>query len=421
MGKNDDQNWQVKQSITGEVTIIDEPGWYMANFATVWTWPRSIQKYFSSSVDEGGKKDESIRVTFNDGGVAQVSTMIRFQTPISADHRRKAHRDFSGQPSNMMLAVRAHMINCCKATAPLMSASEHQSARKAEFVQIIYEQLVAGLYEMRKVERVLKDRTDNQGNPITIFATEIVRDDKGKPKIAQKSPLDEYGITILQFSVADVNYDPQTLKQFASKKESFLAAEKSKAEREQEVQQRLMIIERGLREKAEVEAIANKEKAQATIEADKVKQVAETKASQQLEVEKLAKQEAVVKAEKEKEVAETMAAKLVAVAKLELEEAKFKKQAATENGEAIRILAAAEEERIKKAGAITEQERILAEIAQKRDIEVAAKLANVKVPQIIIGGGGQGGSGGVLENLINLKLLETNGIIGKVKAAAPRK
>jgi len=400
LGKNDDQNYQIIQSLSGHVSVRDEPGWYIKAFATVWTYPRSVQRYFSASKDEGGAKDESIRVTFNDGGTAQISTMIRFQTPIDEKKRRKAHRDFSGNEDNMVNSVRAHLINCCKATAPLMSASEHQSARKAEFTQLVHDQLVTGLYEMRKVERELKDRTDERGKPITVFATEIVQDDKGKPTVAQRSPLEEYGITVLQFSVTGTDYDNQTRAQFEAKKASFLAAEKSKAEREQEVQQRLMIIEKGLREKAEVEAKANKEKAAKVIKAQEEKEVAETEAEKKLSVAKLDKQEAETKAAKELEVAKLM------------------RQAAMEKAEAIRLLAAAEEEKIQKAGALTEEKRVLAEIAAKRDIEVARELSKIQVPQIVMGSGSNNGKGDLVNNLISLKLLETSGLLGKDSAVS---
>ena len=402
VGKNDDQNYQVLQTPTGTVRVIDNPGWYGKWFATVWTYPRSVQKYFSMSTDEGGEKDESIRVTFNDGGTAQISTMIRFQTPVTEEMRRKAHRDFSGSTDNMVNSIRSHMINCIKATGPLMSASEHQSARKAEFTQLIDAQLRDGLYQMRKVEKQLMDRTDENGKPITVWATDIVLDEGGKPVIAQQSPLKEYGIAILQFSVTGTEYDPMTRQQFDAKKKSFLAAEQSKAEREQEVQQRLMIEEKGLREKAEVEAVANKEKAEAVIKAQKEKEVAELEAAKKLEVAKLDKQEA-----------ETRAAK-------DLEVAKLAKQAASEQADAIRVLAVAEEERIQKAGALTEEKKILAEIDAKMRVDVARELAKVNVPQWMIIGGGSGSDNGndtMTTNLINLKLLESSGLLDKMPAS----
>ena len=399
LGKNDDQDWQLKQSVNGNVTIINEPGWYLKAFATVTTYPRSVQRYFSLSKKEGGSKDESIQVTFNDGGRAFISTMVRFQTPINDTTRRKAHRDFGGSVDNMIESIRSHLINCCKSSAPLMSASEHQSARKAEFTQLVHDQLAHGLYKMKKVEKILKDRTDEKGNAITVNATEIVTDENGIPIISQKSPLDEYGITILQFSITGTAYDDMTLKQFEAKKASFLAAEKSKAEREQEVQQRLMIIEKGLREKAEVEAIANKEKATATIAAQQEKEVAELKAAKFVAVavqEKLQADQ--VKLKKEVEAAQ------------KLEVAKLDKLAADQQAAQILVLADAEEQRIIKAGALTEREKGLAEIAAKRDALVAAELSKIQVPRALFTGGGQGG-GDLMQNLINLKLMEGAGIL----------
>jgi hypothetical protein len=388
LGKNDDQNYQIKQSITGKVEIIDRPGWYVKMFATVWTYPRAVQKYFSKSTDEGGTKDESIRGTFNDSGTADFSTMIRYQTPITEERRRKAHRDFSGNVDNMTHSVRAHLINCIKNTAPLMSASEHQSARKAEFTQLIHSQLENGLYEMKKVEKVLKDRFDEKGNPITVYATEIVPDEKGMPKISSPSPLDEYGLKILQFSITGTQYDDQILAQFAAKKESYLLAEKSKAQREQEVQERLMIEEKGKKEIVEIEIEANKVKKKATIEAEQKVAVAEQAALQALQA---------------KKKAETEAAQLVEVAKLKLEAANLDAQAVT-------VLAEAEETRIQKAGAFTEKDKGLAEIAAKRDAMVAAELSKIPVPGVVIGGG-NGNSDGTMGSLINMLLMKQSGIL----------
>ena len=406
VGKNDDQNWQVVQSLGGDVTIRDESGYYWKGFASVWTWPRAYIAAYNSVPYEGQRRDESIRVTFNDGGTAQISTMIRFSLPAGTDMRRKLHRDFSGQMQNVTMAVKAHLINCCKATAPLMSASEHQSARKAEYAQTVENMLRQGLFKMRKVEKELRDRTDTKGNPILVYATEVISDQHGMPIIAQASPMLEYGIEILQFSVTDTDYDPETRKQFAAKKESFLAAEKSKAQREQEVQERLMVVERGLRQRAEVEAEANKEKAKAIIEAEKkvelaekTKQQAETKASMNLEVARI-----------EKEEAETRA-------NMQYEVSKIDAQSAIKQAEAIIALAEAEQRKIELAGAITEQQRVLAQIEAERDIEVARHLAQIKTPGIVFVGGSAGTTAGaesLKDTLMNMYLLKQMGAVDPI-------
>lgn len=397
-GMNNVSDWQVKQSVTGQVHIIDSPGWYLKMFASVWTYPRAYQaEYGSGDADLG---DQTVRVTFNDGGTAQVSSMVRFSTPKTEETRLLAHREF-GSITNMASAVRAHLVNCKKAAAPLMSSSEHQSARKAEFTQIVDDMLRHGIYQMRQVETVLKDQTDETGDPITVLATEVIRDKNGIPKIAQVSPLKTYGIEVLQFSITATNYDEQTLAKFSAKKESFLRAEQSKAEREEEVQQRLMVIEKGKRELAEVEAAANKEKMTAIVNAERESKVAKIRAEQRVAV-----------AEQSKIEAETKASQKVTVAELELQEARLIAEAASEQARAISTLAAAEEEKIQKAGAITEQERVLAQIAAQRDVDVAEKLALIRVPTtLLIGGGGKGECTDLTDSLINLRLLQATGII----------
>ena len=396
VGHNDDQNWQIKQSVTGTVTPIDTAGYYGKWFAEVWTYPRSVQTFFSADVREGGEEDDSIRVTFNDGSTAFISTMIRWQTPVTKEGRTTFHRDFSANLVNAEDSIRAYLINVMKNTAPLMSASEHQSARKSEFDRLVNEQLLNGTFLTRKIEKALKDQFDENGQPITVFATEIVEDDNGNPVIAKSSPLNDYGIIVRQFSVTATDYDPQTLKQFAAKKESFLAAERSKAQREEQVQERLMIEERGKKEKAEVEAIALKEKAQAVIEAEKQKEVAELDAAKLLAVAQL-----------DKQTAETKAAKQLEVAKLE-------RESAAEQAAAMKLMADAKKYEIEQADGLSEEVKYTLNIQKETQIGIANALSKVKVPTIQMGGAGSTteGNAGMNDQLMNLVLLKATGVIG---------
>lgn len=416
VGSNDDQNWQVVQYPNGSVEIKNKPGWYLTWFGTVWTYPRNVQLEFTKERTDESPTDESTRVTFNDGGLADMDTMIRFATPSSEEQQRKFHRLFGGNMHNVKWAVWGHISNVLKATGPLMSASEHQASRKGEFNQVSTDQLSRGLYEMRRVERILMDQTDEKGKPITVFATEVIHEDSvgpegqkmvgaGLPKVAQISPYIDFGIIVTQFSITEVDYDEKTREQFAQKKDSFLRAESAKAQREQEVQQRLMIEEKGRREKAEVEAVANKEKAGAVINAEREKEVAETNALREKQVAETNAQRQVEVALLEKKTAETNAAKLLEVARLE-------RQAAEEKAKQVIILANAEKERIQLAGAITEEKKVLAEIAMQQAIGVAEKLANIKVPSFVISGGGSANNeSNTHDQLMNLYLLKQMGIL----------
>ncbi len=409
VGHNDDQNWQVLQSVSGNVSIVDNPGYYGKWFGTVWTYPRTLEGEYSSHPLEGDPTDSSIRVTFNDGGTAQVSSYTKVQLPVTKDARRKLHQDFQGNPVNILDAIRAHLVNCIKASGPIMSASQNQAARKAEFNQIVEGQLSDGLYKMRQTQVTLNDLTeivnvgvDADGNALTeekkavVQATQIVNGQDGKPVIIQASPLKTYDINIMQFSITNMDYDPKTLEQFAAKKESFLNAERSKAQRQEEVQQRLMVQEKGLRQVAEIRAEENQKKERALIQAAQAEEVAE-----------IAKRQAVIAAEQKVEVA------LQGLAENETlrDIAGIKAETAELDKKAVISAAEAKQKQIEIGGGLTEKERVLAEIQAQRDVEVAIALATVKTPSVVIAGGSGGNGGGVMENLVNLWLLKQNGVI----------
>ncbi len=409
VGHNNLQDYQVYQSVAGNVSVIDGSGYYPKWFATVWTVPRSLQCYYSASHKEGGPQDDSIRVTFNDGGTAQISSFVKIQLPTDTEHRMLLHQDFASNQASISDAVRSHLTNCVKSTGPMMSASENQASRKAEFNQVVEEQLSNGLFEMRRTEVELNDAVQmeaagvgSDGKPIMcerkakVLATEIVRDKNGKPIIVQESPLNRYGIKVIQFSVTETEYDPQTLKQFAAKKESYLAAEQAKAQRQEEQQQRLMIIERGLRQVAETEAAANLEKKKATVAAQ-----------QEQEVAVIRKAEAVTKAQQKVEVAlqdKQEAETLKMIAKIKAETAELNKKATISAAEA-------KAKEIEIGGGLSEKDRILAQIKADRDAKVAAALATVKTPSIVIVGGENGKGAGMTDTLMNLMLLKSTGVL----------
>lgn len=411
-GKNNDQDWQVKQSLSGDVEIISKPGYYWKGFSTVWTYEKYLQFEYTEKDNRG---DETVSVIFNDGSSAKFSTMIRVATPSSDEARRKFHQQFKADDAAVARAIRAHLINCLRSTGPLMSASEHQTARKAEYNQYVQEQLTAGLYEMRRINKTLEGQVDANGKPITVLATEIVVGSNGKPVVSQPSPLTELDVKVIQFSVIDSPYDAEAMKQFSIKKAAFLSAEGSKAQREQEVQQTLMVQQRGLREKAEIEAESNKALAAATIKANQESTVAQTKATQEKVVAETEAAKLVAVALQTKAAAETAAEQKKAVAKLnaqqEYEVAQLERQAAEENAKKEITLADAKKQSLLLGGAISERDRVLAEIQAKRDIGVAEQLSRIATPSTVINGGSGAGNTDGNNNLLNLVLLKSMGVI----------
>lgn len=408
VGYNAFENYQVKQSIGGSVSIVDTPGYYWKGFATITDYPRAMEAAYSKATN--GQIGDSIKAVFNDGGTADVSSYVRIALPTNADQRLLLHQQFSANKRNITDAVKAHLANCIKATGPVMSASENQASRKSEFNQLIEEQLAVGLYKMRRTEIELNDLAtveeslDSEGNKIThekaarVQATEVVNDTKtGKAVVVQTSPLAAYGIGILQFSITEIDYDDQTLLQFSAKKKSYLAAEQAKAERQQEVQQRLMVQEKGRRQVADVQAEENQKKERALIQANQSAEVAVINKAQAV----TAGEQRVAVAKQLQQESETL--KQIASIKAQTAELDAKASIARAEGRA---------KELELGGGLSEKDKILAEIAANRDIGVAKSLAELRVPNVVITGGEDGkGGGGLTASLINMTLLRSLGIL----------
>lgn len=394
IGNNTDQEWLIIQYPWGNVKVIDTAGWYLKAFGNHWTYPRNWQVEYSD--------EWSFKVVFNDGGSATMNAMVRFASPITMEGKRNFHQLFGGNEDAVENAVWAHLSDAMKSSGPVMSASEHQSARRGEFTCLVQDQLQKGLFEMKRLSKNLPDQFDEKGKPLTVFATEVVFEEgTNEEKIARPSPLTDFGIIITQFSITDVTYDDQTQRQFAQKKEAFLSAEGSKAQREKEVQERLMVEERGRREKAESESIALRRKAEEVINAQREKEVAE------------------IKANKEKTVAETNAAMQLAVARLlkeqaetraeqDLECAKLARMRAEEEASGQIILAEAQKKSIEIGGSLSERDRILAEIDRDKYIGIASELSKTNVPRFIINGGDKANTN---DSLINMFFLKNLGVL----------
>ncbi len=399
IGNNTDQSWLVIQYPWGSVKVIDTAGWYLKVGNSYWTYPRNWQVEYD--------KEWSFKVVFNDGGSAVMNAMVRFASPLTVEGKRNFHQLFGGSESAVESAVWAHLSDAMKSSGPIMSASEHQSSRRGEFTSVVQDQLQKGLFEMKRISKTLQDQFDDKGKPITTYATEVVFQENGTDqKIARPSPLTDFGIIITQFSITDVTYDDQTQRQFAQKKEAFLSAEGSKAQREKEVQERLMVEERGRREKAESESIALRKKAEEVIGAQREKEVAELKAQREKVVAELKADQLLSVARLTKQEAETKASQ-------ELECAKFDRLRAEEEAQSAIILASARQKSLELGGALSERDRMLAEIERDKCIGVAEQLAKIQVPQFIIQGGT--GSEGVQGSLMNMLLLKQLDVLPRDK------
>lgn len=343
---NDAGYYQIKQaSMTGEMTVIADPGTYLQLFGNITTYQISDVYYFSKTEGEGdGQNAEPIKVRFNDGGTAEVSGMIKFRLPSDPVKRLALHRDFKNFQAIKHDLMRQVVTEALMQTAPLMRAEDSYSTRRSEFTDIAEDQVTLGIFET--VSKEFKEK-DADGNEFIVAEVNIKRDEKNQPLIRKESSLRQYGIEVVQFVIKDIDFD-QTIDALISKKKE---AEQQK------------VVARANAEKAKQDAITAREQGAA--------RVAQEKANQ--EVEKI---------------------KEVTIAQKEFEVAKLNKQKAAEEAQAdvVKGKALAEVNRLKVVAGLTPLER--ATIEKETKIGIAAELAKVQFPSMmVIGGGGQGGNG----------------------------
>ncbi len=435
IGRNDMYTWQYVQKWNGHTFVQNEFGWYWKGLASVTTYPDVLEVYGTKKPCPQSPGDDSARVNFNDGGWADVDWYARIRLPkptfeegetaemrAAIEQKQQAfHRMFRSAP-NAIAAVRAHARDCIGKTGNIMSASENQAARKAEFFEVAFGQFKDGYYEMRPVtirRKGLKDliqaveaastapqtavqpaaddappKEEPKDAPMlaqatqevvgessiesseTVRAAEVVIGADGKPVIAIPSPLAVYDVQVLQFSLSETEYDggetdppTGTMAKFKEKRALLLATETARALAVQQAQERLMNIAEGNRAIAETEATANQEMARKVIAAQVLQEVDGVK-------KKLFEVQGATKVL----VAEVMGKQLEA----ERETAVLEAQTAENARKAAEITAKAQEQMIALGGAATEAEKALQEIYTKQTQDVAEGLPTLQVPDTVI-------------------------------------
>ncbi|MES2789195.1 MAG: hypothetical protein V4719_06200 [Planctomycetota bacterium] len=401
---NNEEHYQIVEFPDGDIAVIDTTGFHVQAFGQIFTYPRYVDTYLSKAADEMNKgdarnKDSSVRVTFNDGGWGFMSNHLKFQMPVTREKRIALHRHFGeGGEKAIREAIGHHLINCLQNTGPLMSGSEHQSQRKAEFYQVVSDQLSKGLYTMERVKQKLErsDRTEGFGEEQDVqYITRIKRTVEGQPVISSESPLTEYGITVVQYNQTDTVYDPDTESQINAKRNSYQLAEEAKAGVEKEHQKLQEVIEKGRLSVANVEA-----------EQQKIKKGILVNAQKDLDVKGINQQEQVTIAEQ----AVAVAGEHLKQVTTELETSKVAVKIAEADAKALISLSEATRAKLDQGGSLSEREKLMAEMRMQRNTAIAKSISEIPSPRTVILGQNKSGGGGTAssttETLMNLIMLQ---------------
>lgn len=319
---------QVKQAaVSGEMTVITEPGMYAQNWGDITTYKIADDIPFV------------IQVRFKDAATADIKGHIKYRIPTAHEKVLRIHEEFRGADNLKMVLMEKELLEAMQQSANHFGAEEVYSTRRSDFINLINKQLEDGLYKTTYSEVV---GMDTDGNKKVERHIKIKYDKDKNPIIMEPSALAAYGIEVIQLIIEDPDFDERT---------DNLIAERKEAEQQE-------IVARANARKAKQDTITTEERGKA--------QVAKARYDALV-----VKETAVIEAQKQKEVAIENALKAI--------EDK-KKLIAIGEGEA-------EAARLKVAAGLSPLEE--ATIDKETAIGVAEKLAQVKFPKMmVIGGGG---------------------------------
>lgn len=267
----------VIQYPTGTLVGAVEPGWYAQWFGSITKYPLRSQFSFSSALDQGAPKNESLKLRFNDGGHASVSGVVSWEMPVDHEHLIKIHRKFGSVKSVEQQIIRPTLESAAYTSGPLMSSTESAAEKRNLLLQYMQDQAKSGTYQTRTVSLKMPDPLT--GIEKTVNAAEIVLAG-GIPVREQESAAKVFGINLLPMTINQIKYDDAIEAQITQRQVSIQAVQIAQANALKAEQDAITAEKLGQAEAAKAKWAQEAIKAQKITEAQQFLEVATLEAKQ---------------------------------------------------------------------------------------------------------------------------------------------
>lgn len=371
----------------GDLYCIEGGGWHWKGLSTTYSYTLVNDFYFNSDTitvngqmwDGDNTDEDDIHVRFAKKAEGWVRGHIQYELPTECEKLIKLHRDKHSDAGVKHNLVRNKVIDAVTNAALLFNASDVIETKKVDYRDMIKTYLNVGQYKTYTeivYDKLGEDEIDTAGKIIKkadVQKYEVMKlklDSMDNPILNTKSDLIEYGISVKTPEIVSIKLDS-------------LSNDRIKAIRDKEMTN---ITNAAAAETAKQTAL--------TAEAEGRAKVAKEKADQEV-----VKIKAITLAEKEKEEARIAAEKEYIVAQFEAKTAIENAKKVKAEGEAK----AAANRALVNAG-LTPIEK--ANIEKETKIGVAEALAKSEhplVPTIMMGGDGKNGSSAL--DAVGLKYL----------------
>lgn len=352
----------------GQFVRFESGTYYQGFFAKEAIWPNQISVQYQDSIPHENMEDNTVdigRVTirFSDATTAEVSGIAQYVLPAI----EKEMIDMNNVHRTPLALVKKRLApytkECLQSSAQIMSSEMHYSGGRAQMVQDYIDQLRNGAFLLRVVPRNDYDSVEKINK--RSYMVENKTDKNGFP-LRKFSSIKEYGISVGDAQVTDVDYQNQV--------DDLLKAKIAAAAKASTSRQLLMT--------AQQEAL--------TAAAQGQKKLVETEYAQ-----KVSQTTQVVAAQTKVELAKTYR-----------EEQKEAAAAAIYAAQKVRTDADADSYRNRQmvSAGLTPQEK--AELELNKAKAYAEALGKITLPATYISGGSNGNTSSLIDALLSTKLID---------------
>ena len=287
---NDAGNRTVVEQTSGNMFVQFTPGIYYAGFFSKETeWPNQISVSYQDSVPNLQLVDGTIeigRVSIrfgSDATQAWVSGITQYVMPSDEKDMLAMHIAHRTPQSLVSKRLAPYTKECLQSSAQMMSSEMHYSGGRSTMSQDFGDQLRNGVFILKTYNKIVYDSLEKENK--RIYETEIVTDKNGQPE-RKVSSIKEYGITVADAAITDVDYENRVDVMLGKKIDAATKASVSKQELITAQQQALTAKAKGEQSLVEIEYQQKQEQMKQVVDAQtKVMLAAEDKKQQQIALE----------------------------------------------------------------------------------------------------------------------------------------
>lgn len=304
---NDAGNRTVVERTTGEQIVQFAPGiFYAGFFAKEKEWPNQISVTYQEAVaklevEDNGIEVGQIMIRFSDATTADVRGITQFILPSDEKEMVLIHNTHRTPQSLVVKRLAPYTKECLQSSAQLMSSEKHYGGGRAQMAQDFLDQLKEGVYLLKTEESVVYDSLESERK--RVYQTEIQYDAKTLAPKRKLSSIKEYGITVADAAITDVDYEEKVDEKLVKIIDAATKSAISKQELMTAQQQTLTAKAKGEQALVEIEYQQKQDQTKQVVEAETKVKVAEQDKLQQ----KIAYEASILEARKIKELADANA------------------------------------------------------------------------------------------------------------------